>query len=93
MDLRRPPPSDREVHFLYGTGFREGWCALTNTASGLSCGLRFDPEVFPCSWLFASYGGWRKYEVAVLEPCTGFPLKFNALPQSTSATAANNIQP
>jgi hypothetical protein len=55
------------------------WCALTNTATGLACGLQFDPKVFSCSWLFATYGGWRNYNVAVLEPCTGYPLNFDAM--------------
>jgi hypothetical protein len=35
--------------------------------------------VFSSCWLFASYGGWRNHNVAVLEPCTGYPLNFDAL--------------
>jgi hypothetical protein len=35
--------------------------------------------IFPCCWLFATYGGWRNYNVAVLEPCTGYPLNFEAM--------------
>jgi hypothetical protein len=80
VDLRRvPPTSERQLYFFYGTEIKEGWCALTNTESGLACGLRFDAEVFPCCWLFATYGGWRNYNVAVLEPCTGYPLNFAAM--------------
>jgi hypothetical protein len=80
VDLRQIPCVDqRQLYFFYGTEVIEGWCALTNTATGLSCGLKFDPTVFPCNWLFASYGGWRNYNVAVLEPCTGFPLNFEAM--------------
>ena len=55
------------------------WCALTNSATGLACALQFDSQVFPCCWLFATYGGWRNYNVAVLEPCTGYPLNFDAM--------------
>jgi hypothetical protein len=29
--------------------------------------------------MFSSYGGWRNLNVAVLEPCTGYPLNFEAL--------------
>ncbi len=58
---------------------RAGWRAITNAATGLSRGLHFDPAVFPCCWLFASYGGRRNLNVAVLEPCTGYPLNFEAL--------------
>lgn len=79
-DLRRVPGiEERQLYFFYGTNLQTGWCALTNTATGLSCGLHFDPGVFPCCWLFASYGGWRNLNVAVLEPCTGYPLNFEAL--------------
>ena len=80
VDLRRVTPEDaRQVYFFYGTQMQGNWCALTNTATGLSCGLQFDSSVFPCCWLFASYGGWRNYNVAVLEPCTGYPISFEAM--------------
>jgi hypothetical protein len=80
VDLRRVPhPRERELHFLYGTEMEGGWCAITDTAKRLACGLRFDPAIFPSCWLFASYGGWLDYNVAVLEPCTGYPLRFAAM--------------
>ena len=73
-DLRRVPDvSSRAVHFFYGTELAAGWCALTNTATGLSSCLRFDPSVFRSCWLFASFGGWRNLNVAVLEPSTTYP--------------------
>jgi len=80
VDLRRITPEEaRQLYFFYGTQLKGNWCALTNTATGLACGLQFDPEVFRCCWLFATYGGWRNYNVAVLEPCTGYPLNFEAM--------------
>jgi Domain of unknown function (DUF5107) len=80
IDLRRTPGiEERQVYFFYGTEMKESWCALTNTETGLACGLHFDSEVFQSCWLFASYGGWRNYNVAVLEPCTGYPLSFEAM--------------
>lgn len=80
VDLRRITPEDaRQLYFFYGTQMKENWCALTNSATGLACGLQFDPDVFSCCWLFATYGGWRNYNVAVLEPCTGYPLNFEAM--------------
>lgn len=73
-DLRRVPDvSSGAVHFFYGTDLAAGWCALTNTATGLSSCLRFDPSVFRSCWLFASFGGWRNLNVAVLEPSTTYP--------------------
>jgi hypothetical protein len=80
VDLRRvTPESARQLYFFYGTEMKGNWCALTNSATGLACGLQFDPQVFPCCWLFATYGGWRNYNVAVLEPCTGYPLNFESM--------------
>ncbi|HEX7361789.1 MAG TPA: hypothetical protein VF283_14965 [Bryobacteraceae bacterium] len=79
LDLRSVSKSeDRELFFLYGTDMQEGWCGITDTTTGLACTLRFDQSVFPYAWLFASYGGWRNYNVAVLEPCTSYPLNFEA---------------
>jgi len=80
IDLRRVTPEDaRQLYFFYGTEMKGNWCALTNTANGVACGLQFDAAVFPSCWLFATYGGWRNYNVAVLEPCTGYPLNFEAM--------------
>jgi hypothetical protein len=80
VDLRRVTPDDaRQLYFFYGTQMKGNWCALTNGSTGLACGLHFDPKVFQCCWLFATYGGWRNYNVAVLEPCTGYPLNFEAM--------------
>ena len=80
IDLRKVAAEDaRELYFFYGTELQGNWCALTNTATGLACALQFDAEVFRSCWLFATYGGWRNYNVAVLEPCTGYPLNFEAM--------------
>jgi Domain of unknown function (DUF5107) len=80
IDLRRiPPESARQLYFFYGSEMQGNWCALTNTATGVACGLQFDSQIFPCCWLFATYGGWRNYNVAVLEPCTGYPLSFESM--------------
>jgi hypothetical protein len=80
VDLRCvPDPREKALYFFYGTEMEAGWCAVTDTAKRLACGLRFDPAIFPSCWLFASYGGWRDYNVAVLEPCTGYPLQFAAM--------------
>jgi hypothetical protein len=80
VDLRCvTPESARRLYFFYGTEMKGNWCALTDTARKLSCALQFDSAVFSCCWLFATYGGWRNCNVAVLEPCTGYPLNFEAM--------------
>ena len=80
VDLRQiPDVSSKAVHFFYGTGFASGWCGITNQANQLATALRFDPEVFSSCWLFASHGGWRDLNVAVLEPATGYPFRINSM--------------
>jgi hypothetical protein len=70
-----PPPADRQLHFYYGSGFDQGRCRIADPATGLRWGLDFDPRILSSWWLFASYGGWRNYYVAVLEPATCHPFE------------------
>jgi hypothetical protein len=67
------PRESRCSEFQYATGLSAGWCALTHK-DGNGLVLRFDPDVFRSCWTFASYGGWRDLQVAVMEPCTGYPV-------------------
>lgn len=80
VDLRQVPDvSSRALHFFYGAGLVSGWCGITNRANRLACALRFDPNVFSSCWLFASHGGWRDLNVAVLEPATGYPFRMQSM--------------
>jgi galactose mutarotase-like enzyme len=80
LDLRQVPDErSGALHFFYGTELAAGWCGVTNQATGLAAGLRFDPEVFASCWLFATHGGWRDLNVAVLEPATGYPFNMQAM--------------
>ena len=80
LDLRQIPDArSRAVHFFYGTELASGWCGITNRANGLAAALRFDPEVFSSCWLFATHGGWRDLNVAVLEPATGYPFRLQSM--------------
>jgi hypothetical protein len=80
IDLRRAPDENsRAMHFLYGTEMAAGWCAITDTRNGIASCLHFDQRIFPSCWLFASFGGWRNLNVAVLEPSTGYPFRFSSM--------------
>lgn len=72
------PGNDGTCEFLYLTGLRRGACALAHRAEDWRFELAFDPRVFRSAWLFASYGGWRELEVAILEPCTTWPISLEA---------------
>lgn len=86
LDLRQAPASDSgAVHFFYGTELSAGWCGITNRANGLSAALKFDPKIFTSCWLFASHGGWRNLNVAVLEPATGYPFGIQSMMDQNQA--------
>lgn len=86
LDLRVvPPDSSAEVYFLYGYGFKEGRCAITDLNQRLTYGLVFSPEFFHSCWLFATYGGWRNYYTAILEPSTSFPFRVEEQVQQGTA--------
>jgi hypothetical protein len=78
-DMRRCLPNTARVNeFQYATGMEAGWCALTHTRERLGFGLAWDRALLPSCWIFASYGGWRNLQVAILEPCSGYPLSVAA---------------
>jgi len=90
LDLRKtPPPEARQAWFFYGTDYSEGWCAITDVASRLTCGLLFSPQVFTSCWLFASFGAWRNHRVAILEPATAHPMEMEkAIARGSAPTLA-----
>lgn len=91
-DLRKVTgPSSGEVYFLYGHGYREGWCAITDPGSRFTAGFTFSPEIFRSCWIFATYGGWCGYHVALLEPCTSRSQQIEAaVAQGHAARVAPN---
>lgn len=91
LDLRQVPDvSSEAVHFFYGTEMAAGWCGITNRANRLAAALRFDRQVFKACWLFATHGGWRDLNVAVLEPATGYPFR---IPSMIEAGQARSLAP
>ena len=90
IDLSRiPSESSRRAQFFYGTGYTEGWGAITDTAARLTYGVTFSAQVFPTCWLFASFGGWRNHYVAVIEPSTTHPFEIEkAIERGTASTLA-----
>jgi galactose mutarotase-like enzyme len=80
VDLRKAPARNSgALHFFYGDELADGWCGITNRANGLAVALRYDPAVFTSCWLFATHGGWKNLNVAVLEPATGYPFRFHSM--------------
>ena len=71
----------------YATGLRAGWYAVEDPASGTGLLVEFPLETCPYLWLWLSYGGWRGYQLAVVEPWTSYPVTLSeAVAEGTHRT-------
>jgi hypothetical protein len=68
-----PPPELAHREFVYGYELAAGWCGILDTRTMVRLRLHFDREVFPYTWMFMTFGGWRDLYAVVLEPCTNMP--------------------
>lgn len=78
-DARRVRPREDAVFGgHWATDLREGWLALTDTATKRGLGIVFDRDVFPHAWLWQVYGGWRGHHHVALEAWTSHPMEIGA---------------
>lgn len=70
LDMSRVPAPDDMAEFLALTGLATGSIGLRRAATGAELRIEFDRTVFPCCWLFASYGKLPDCYTVVLEPAT-----------------------
>lgn len=90
-DVRRILPESAAVYGgHWATDLREGWLALTDSASRRGVAMVFPREVFPCAWLWQVYGGWRGHHHLCLEPWTGYPME---LQEAVTAGRARTLAP
>ena len=71
------PANDNTIEFFYLYDLKEGRVGWQRPSAGLEFSYRFDTEVFPFVWYFASYGGFDGHYTAILEPCTAMPILLN----------------
>jgi hypothetical protein len=71
LDLRRVPAPSFARHALHVlTGLEAGWVAATDPQERRGFGIAFDPQLHRCVWQWMSYGGFRGWYHAILEPWT-----------------------
>jgi galactose mutarotase-like enzyme len=58
----------------YATDLVAGWYAIEYPHKKLGLLFEFPLEVCPYLWLWLSYGGWRGYYLAAIEPWTSCPV-------------------
>jgi galactose mutarotase-like enzyme len=84
------PASDAVFGGHWATDLRDGWLALTDTATRRGVALAFATDVFPHAWLWQVYGGWRGHHHVALEPWTSHPMQ---LEEAQAAGRARILQP
>ena len=83
VDLSELPPLGEGLQeFVYVSDLPGGWCGVRDQQSGARIRLHFQRDVFPYTWLFMTFGGWRGHYVVVLEPCTNLPKDLTAALES-----------
>jgi hypothetical protein len=58
----------------YAADLAAGWYALEYPQRGIGLLFEFPLDICPYLWLWLSYGGWRGYYLAVIEPWTSYPV-------------------
>lgn len=74
LDLSIVPPYGKEMDFYYLYNTTKGEMTMTYPSANAIFAYRYDRNIFPYEWLFASYGGFLDHYTAILEPCTNMPL-------------------
>ena len=66
------PEMDGSSDFFYLTGLTGNEIRLTRRDGTVFC-CRFDPAIFRCVWIFASFGRLNGSRTLIMEPCTNYP--------------------
>jgi galactose mutarotase-like enzyme len=81
MSVVMPPGENAAGH--YATDLAAGWYAIEYPERRTGILVEFPVETCPYLWLWLSYGGWRGYYLAAIEPWTSCPVTLS------EAVAAN----
>jgi hypothetical protein len=90
-DIRRvaaPALGRHALHTL--TGLSGGWAAATDPQTRTGFGIAFDERTHPAVWQWMSYGGFRGWYHAILEPWTSSQTSLEA---ARAAGEARTLQP
>jgi len=66
------PEMDGTSDFFYLTGLTGNEIRLGH-GNGTIFSCRFDPAIFRCVWIFASFGRLNGARTLIMEPCTNYP--------------------
>ncbi|MGI8960643.1 MAG: DUF5107 domain-containing protein [Bryobacteraceae bacterium] len=74
IDMSRVLPAGQFSAGHYASELTAGWYAVEYTERQTGIFFEFPLDVCPYLWLWLSYGGWRGYYVAVIEPWSSCPV-------------------
>ncbi|MCO5236953.1 MAG: hypothetical protein M9933_11855 [Chitinophagaceae bacterium] len=77
MNAAIVPPKDGTMDFFYLYNAPEGTMKMISAHDDHCFAYRYDQEVFPFQWYFASYGQFRGHYTAILEPASAMPVSVN----------------
>ena len=84
-----PGPGDHNAGH-YALDLKSGWYALEFPARQSGVLVEFPLDVCPHLWMWLSYGGWRGYYLAAIEPWTSVPV---TLSDAAAAGTHRVLQP
>jgi hypothetical protein len=88
MSLMQPLGKYSAGH--YAADLSDGWYAIEYPARKTGLFFEFPLEICPYLWLWLSYGGWRGYYLAVVEPWTSCPV---TLSEAVAASTHKVLEP
>ena len=90
VDMSRLLPPGPNAAGHYATDLSGGWYAIEYPGENFGVLFEFPLETCPYLWMWLSYGGWRGYYVAVVEPWTSCPV---TLSEAVAARTHRVLQP
>ncbi|HJQ70364.1 MAG TPA: aldose 1-epimerase [Blastocatellia bacterium] len=95
VDLSRIPGPEAAAHdMVFLDRIKDGWYAITNTASRVGFAMRYPEDVFKWLWYWQVYRGGRDYPWwystynIALEPCATLPVLAHAAARGEALTLA-----
>jgi len=80
------PPKNNSIDFFYLYDIEKAEMDLLCKGKTNLFRYRYDKNIFPYQWYFASYGGFLNHYTAILEPATSMPISINEAKQLKQCT-------
>lgn len=77
FDVSKVQPRNNTMDFFYLYEIQEAEMKMSSSKANHLFSYRYDKEVFPYQWYFASYGAFLDHYTAILEPASSMPVSVN----------------